>query len=118
MGLSSSKVPGNILNLLFDRIILYPSTIGDSTTDYLYIYLSSAEQAIPLYRRSESSKSKLLGSKLPLYSNKVTLPLEFTVDLDAQKPGLLDRDNYLLVEVNRYRRSRIGAGKIDKFTLF
>jgi hypothetical protein len=48
----------------------------------------------------------------------VTLPLEFTVDPDAQKPGLLDRGNYLLVEVDRRRRSRVGAGEVDKFTLF
>jgi hypothetical protein len=98
--------------------VLYTSAIGNSTTDYLYVYLSGTEQAIPLYRYSEPSKSKLLGSKLLLYSNKVTLLLEFIVNPDTQKPGLLDRGNYLLVKVNQYYRSYIGTGEIDKFTLF
>jgi hypothetical protein len=48
----------------------------------------------------------------------VTLLLEFTVDPDTQKPGLLDRGNYLLVEVDQCCRSCIGTGKVDKFTLF
>jgi hypothetical protein len=98
--------------------MLYPSTIGDCTTDHLCIYLPGTEQAIPLYRYSESSKSELLDSELLLYSSKVALLLEFIVDLDTQKPGLLDRGNYLLVEVNWYYRGYIGIGKVDKFTLF
>jgi hypothetical protein len=98
--------------------VLYPSTIGDCTTDHLCIYLPGTEQAIPLYRYSESSESELLGSKLLLYSSKVALLLEFTVDLDTQKPGLLDRGNCLLVKVNWRYRGYIGTGKIDKFTLF
>jgi hypothetical protein len=53
-----------------------------------------------------------------LYSSKVTLLLEFIVDPDTQKPGLLDKGNYLLVEMNWYYRSYIGIGKVDKFTLF
>jgi hypothetical protein len=85
---------------LFSGVVLYPGIIGNSTINYLYIYLPGIEQAIPLYRYSDPSKSELLGSKLLLYGREVTLLLEFTVDLDAQKPGLLDKGNYLLVEVN------------------
>jgi hypothetical protein len=96
----------------------HSSTICDCTADYLRVYLPGAEQATPPRGRSEPSESELLGGKLPLYSSEVTLPLEFTVDPDAQKPGLLDRVNYLLVEVNRYRGSRVGTGKVDKFALF
>ena len=118
MGLSSSEVPGNPLDLLLGGIVLYSGIIGNSAADYLRIYLFSAEQAILLRGYSESSKSELLGSKLLLYSSKVTLPLEFMINPNAQESGLLDRGNYLLVEVNRYCRSHIGAGKIDKFTLF
>ena len=118
MGLSSSEVPGNTLDLLFSGVVPYPGTIGDSTADYLCVYLPGAEQAIPPRGHSESSESELLGSKLPLYSSEVTLPLEFTVNPDTQKPGLLDRGNYLLVEVNQYRGSRVGTGEVDKFTLF
>jgi hypothetical protein len=118
LGLSSSKVLGNPLDLLFSRVVLYSGIIGNSTIDHLCVYLSGIEQAIPLYRYSEPSKSELLGSELLLYSSKVTLLLEFIVNLDAQKPGLLDRGNYLLVKVNRHYRSYIGIGKVDKFTLF
>jgi hypothetical protein len=85
---------------LFSRVVLYPSTISDYIIDYLYIYLSSIEQAILLYRYNKSSKSKLLGSKLLLYSNKIALLLEFIIDLDTQKLGLLDRGNCLLIKVN------------------
>jgi hypothetical protein len=103
---------------LFSRIILYTSTIDNSTIDYFCIYLSSIEQAIPLYRYSKPNKSKLLDSKLLLYSSKIILLLEFIIDPDTQKLGLLDRSNYLLVKVNWYYRSYIGIDKINKFTLF
>jgi hypothetical protein len=81
--LSSGKVLGNSLNLLFSRVMLYSGTISNSATDYLCVYLPSAEQAIPLRGHGEPSESKLLGSKLPFYSYKVTLLLKFTVDLDT-----------------------------------
>ena len=118
MGLSSGEVPGNTLDLLFSGVVLYPGAVGDSTADYLCVYLPGTEQATPPRGRSEPSESELLGGKLPFYSSEVTLPLEFTVDPDAQKPGLLDGGNYLLVEVNGCRGSCVGAGKVDKFTLF
>jgi hypothetical protein len=103
---------------LFSGVVPYPSTVGDSTTDYLCVYLPGTEQATPPHRYSEPSESELLSSKLLLYSSEVALLLEFTVDPDTQKPGLLDRGDYLLVEVNQYRRSRVGTGKVDKFALF
>jgi hypothetical protein len=103
---------------LFSGVVPYPSTIGDCTTDHFCIYLPGTEQATPPHRYSESSKSKLLGSELLLYSSEVALPLEFTVDPDTQKPGLLDRGNCLLVEVNWYCRGCVGTGEVDKFTLF
>jgi hypothetical protein len=118
LGLSGGEVLGNPLDLLFSRVVLYSSTIGNSTADHLRVYLPGTEQAILLYRYSEPSESKLLGSELLLYGSKVTLLLEFIVDPDTQKLGLLDRGNYLLVEVNQYRRSCVGTGKVDKFTLF
>ena len=83
MRLSSGEVLGNTLDLLFSGVVLYPGITGDSTINYLCVYLPSTEQAIPLYRYSEPSKSELLGSKLLLYGSKVTLLLEFTVDPDA-----------------------------------
>jgi hypothetical protein len=83
LGLGSGKVPGNPLDLLFSGIVLYSSTIGNSAADHLRVYLPGTEQAIPLYGHSEPSESKLLGSKLLFYGSKVTLLLEFTVDLDA-----------------------------------
>jgi hypothetical protein len=86
--------------------------------DHLCVYLPGTEQAIPPYRHSKPSESELLGSELLLYGSKVTLPLEFTVDPDTQKPGLLDRGNYLLVKVDWCHRSCIGTGEVDKFTLF
>jgi hypothetical protein len=68
----------------------HSSSIGHYTTDNLCVYFSSTEQAIPLYRHSEPSKSELLGSELLLYSVKVALLLEFTVNPDTKKPGFLD----------------------------
>jgi hypothetical protein len=85
---------------LFSGIVLYTSAIGNSAIDHLCVYLSGIEQAIPSCGYSEPSKSKLLGSKLLLYSSKVILLLEFIVNPDTQKPGLLDRGNYLLVKIN------------------
>jgi hypothetical protein len=70
--------------------VLHSSSIGYYTTDNLYIYFSSIEQAIPLHRHSEPSKGELLGSELLLYSVKVALLLEFTVNLDTKKLGFLD----------------------------
>jgi hypothetical protein len=81
--LSSSEVPGDPLDLLCSRVIPHSSTIGDCTADYLRIYLPGSEQATPLHRHGEPSKGELLVSKLPLYSVKVTLLPEFTVDLNA-----------------------------------
>jgi hypothetical protein len=81
--LSSGKVSGDSLDLLFSGVMLYSGTIGNSATDYLCVYLPSAEQATPLRGRGEPSESKLLGSKLPFYSRKVTLLLKFTVDPDT-----------------------------------
>jgi hypothetical protein len=48
----------------------------------------------------------------------VALPLEFTVDLDAKKPGLLDWGDRLLAEANSCRGRCIYTGKVDEFTLF
>jgi hypothetical protein len=118
LGLSSGEVPGNSLDLLFGGVVPYSGTVGDSAADHLRVYLPGTEQAIPPRGRSEPSESELLGSKLPLYGSEVTLPLEFTVNPDTQKPGLLYRGYYLLVEVNRRRGNRVGAGEVDKFTLF
>jgi hypothetical protein len=88
------------ISLTFSRIILYTNTIDNSIIDYLYIYLSSIEQAILLYRYNKPNKNKLLDSKLLLYSNKIILLLEFIINLNMQKLGLLDRGNYLLVKIN------------------
>jgi hypothetical protein len=90
LGLDSDKVSGNSLSLFLYRVVLYSSSIGHYTVDNLYIYFSGIEQAIPLCGHSEPSKGELLGSELLLYSVKVALPLEFTVDLDTKKPGFLD----------------------------
>ena len=90
LGLDSSKVSGNSLSLFLYRVVLYSSSIGHCTTDNLYVYFSSIEQAIPLYRHSEPSKGELLGSELPLYSVKVALLLEFTVNPDTKKLDFLD----------------------------
>ena len=48
----------------------------------------------------------------------MALLLEFTVDLDAKKPGFLDWGDCLLAEANSRRRRRVCTGKVDKFTLF
>lgn len=82
----------------------YPGTVGAALqiTFVYHVYLPGAEQATPRRGSSEPSESELVGSELPLYSSEVTLLLELTVDPDAQKPGLLDGGNYLLVEVNWY----------------
>jgi hypothetical protein len=68
----------------------HSSSIGHCTADNLCVYFSGTEQAIPLCGHSEPSKGELLGSKLLLYSVKVALLLEFTVNLDTKKPGFLD----------------------------
>jgi len=68
----------------------HSSSIGHYTTDNLRVYFSGTEQATPPRGHSEPSKGELLGSELLLYSIKVALPLEFTVDPDAKKPGFLD----------------------------
>jgi hypothetical protein len=112
LGLSSGEVPGNPLDLLFSGVVLYSSTIGNSAADHLCVYLPGTEQATPPCGHSEPSESELLGSELLLYGSKVTLPLEFTVDLDAQKLGLLDRGNYLLVEVDQCRRSCVAGTEL------
>jgi hypothetical protein len=70
--------------------VLHSSSIGYYTTDNLCVYFSGIEQAIPPRGHSEPSKGELLGSELLLYSIKVALLLEFTVDLDTKKPGFLD----------------------------
>jgi hypothetical protein len=70
--------------------VLHSSSIGHCTTDNLRVYFSGTEQATPPHGRSEPSKGELLGSELLLYSVKVALPLEFTVNPDAKKPGFLD----------------------------
>jgi hypothetical protein len=84
------------------------------------VYISLAQSRLHPYVDTVSlvRANKLLGSELLLYGSKVTLPLEFTVNPDTQKPGLLDRGNYLLVEVDQYCRSYMGTGEVDKFTLF
>jgi hypothetical protein len=61
--------------------MLYSGTIGYCTADHLCVYFPGMEQATPLYGHGEPSKGELLGGKLPFYSVKVTLLLEFTVDL-------------------------------------
>jgi hypothetical protein len=61
----------------------HSGTIGYYTTDHLSVYFPSTEQAIPPHRRGEPSEGELLGGKLPLYSVKVSLLLEFTVDPNA-----------------------------------
>jgi len=48
----------------------------------------------------------------------VALPLEFTVNPDTKKPGLLDWGDCLLAEANSYRGHCMYTGKVDKFTLF
>jgi hypothetical protein len=83
LGLDSGEVPGNSLGLFLYRVVLHSSTIGYCTTDHLSIYFPGTEQATPLYRHSEPSEGELLGGKLPLYSVKVSLLLEFTVNPNA-----------------------------------
>jgi hypothetical protein len=61
----------------------HSSTISYYTTDHLSVYFPGIEQTIPLYRHGEPSKGELLGDKLPLYSIKVSLLLEFTVNLNT-----------------------------------
>jgi hypothetical protein len=48
----------------------------------------------------------------------VALLLEFIVNLDTKKPGLLDWGDRLLAEANLYYRHCIYTDKIDEFTLF
>jgi hypothetical protein len=81
--LSSGKVLGDSLDVLFSGVMPHSGTIGNSATDNLCVYLPGAEQATPPRGHGEPSESKLLGSKLPFYSRKVTLLLKFTVDLDT-----------------------------------
>jgi hypothetical protein len=83
LGLDSGEVPGNSLGLFLYRVVPHSGTIGYYTTDHLSIYFPGIEQAIPLYRHGEPSKDELLGSKLSLYSVKVSLLLEFTVNPNA-----------------------------------
>ena len=90
MGLDSGEVSGNSLGLFLYRVVLYSSSIGHYTTDNLYIYFSGTEQAIPLHGHSEPSKGELLGSELLFYSIKIALLLEFIINLDTKKLGLLD----------------------------
>ena len=96
----------------------HSSSIGHCTTDNLCVYFSGTEQATPLRRRGKPGEGKLLGSELPFYGVKVALLLEFTVDLDAQKPGFLDWGDCLLAEANSCRGRRTCTGKVDEFALF
>jgi hypothetical protein len=118
LGLDGSKVTGNSLSLLLGRVVPHSSTISHSTTDDFCVYFSGTEEATPLHGHGEPSEGKLLGSELPFYSVKVALPLEFTVDLDTKKPGLLDWSDRLLAKVNSCRGYCIYTGKVDEFTLF
>jgi hypothetical protein len=113
LGLDSGKVSGNSLGLFLYRVVPHSSSIGYYTTDNLCVYFSGTEQAIPLHGHSEPSEGKLLGSELPLYSVKVALLLELTVDPDAKKPGFLDWGDRLLAEADSCRGRRMYTGKVD-----
>ena len=90
MGLDIGEVPGNSLGLLYCGVVLYSGSVGHSTTDDFSVHFSGTEQAISPRGRGEPGKGELLGSELPFYGGEMALLLEFTVDLDAKKPGFLD----------------------------
>ena len=51
---------------MLSRYVLDSSPVSDSTVNYLRVYFSGSEQAIPLYRGCKSSEGELLYSELLL----------------------------------------------------